>query len=148
MSQFIEDTEVGKKRTFLVKFREFGKPEAKSEYSERRTGKLLFALCMSSSERNATRLTFSTLGSYDDDRDRGCRKSSEGAAASHRAMPTVWRTCCGGGMVGRQLQVCHRSQLLPEGRAENLEGDEHRAAAIVPHARTGRSLYEGLRIDD
>ena len=44
MSQFIEDTEVGKKRTFLVKFREFGKSEAKSEYFRAKNRKALILL--------------------------------------------------------------------------------------------------------
>ena len=44
MSQFIEDTEVDKKRTFLVKFREFGKSEAKSEYFRAKNRKALIRL--------------------------------------------------------------------------------------------------------
>jgi len=44
MSQFIEDTEVGKMRTFLVKFREFGKSEAKSEYFRAKNRKNLIRL--------------------------------------------------------------------------------------------------------
>ena len=45
MSQFItEDTEVGKMRTFLVKFREFGKSEANSEYFRAKNRKALIRL--------------------------------------------------------------------------------------------------------
>lgn len=44
MSQFIEDTEVGKMRTFLVKFREFGKSEAKSEFFRAKNRKALIRL--------------------------------------------------------------------------------------------------------
>ena len=44
MPQFIEDTEVGKMRTFLVKFREFGKSEAKSEYFRAKNRKNLIRL--------------------------------------------------------------------------------------------------------
>ena len=45
MPQFVtEDTEVGKMRTFLVKFREFGKSEAKSEYFRAKNRKTLIRL--------------------------------------------------------------------------------------------------------
>lgn len=45
MPQYVtEDTEVGKMRTFLVKFREFGKSEAKNEYFRAKNRKNLIRL--------------------------------------------------------------------------------------------------------